>query len=289
MKPFLVACFILFASFFCRAQKTATVNGHSLLWRIEGKGLSKPSYLFGTIHIICSDDYLWTDKMKQCLHAADKVCLEMDMDDPALLTEIATGMVDKDGKQLKDYFTPEEYKKISDYMRDSIGTDIRFIQQMKPAILLSLFASKSLDCPSQVSYESNIMEDAKKDNKEIIGLEAAKEQLDLLNDIPADSIVKEVLASIDQPADTRQEYAALVAAYKAQDLPKLYDLIQNSRDVGEDTGEFLDARNKKWISRISEKVKNNSVFFAVGAGHLWGKNGVIQLLKDAGYKVTPVY
>lgn len=289
MKSFFLACAVLFTTFFCRAQKTAKPVGNSLLWRIEGKDLSKPSYIFGTIHIICSQDYFWTDQMQRCLHAADKICLEMDMDDPKLLMEIATGMVDQDGKQLKDYFTPEEYKKVSDYLRDSIGTDIRFIQQMKPAILLSLFAGKSLDCPSQVSYESNIMDDAKKENKEIIGLEAAAEQLDLLNNIPADSIVKEVLASIEAPADTRQEYAALVAAYKAQDLPKLYELIQNSNDMGEDTGAFLDARNKKWISRISEKTKNSSVFFAVGAGHLWGKNGVIQLLRNAGYKVTPVY
>lgn len=289
MKPFFLACAILFSSFFCRAQKTATTSNRSLLWKIEGKGLSKPSYLFGTIHIICSDDYFWTDQMQKCFQAADKVCLEMDMDDPALLTEIATGMVDKNGKQLKDYFTPAEYKKLSDYMRDSVGTDIRFVQQMKPAILLSLFASKSLDCATQVSYESNIMEDAKKENKEIIGLEAAKEQLDLFNNIPTDSIVKEVLQSIDQPADSRKEYAELVAAYKAQDLPKLYELIQNSNDVGEDTGEFLDARNKKWIGRISEKMKTNSVFFAVGAGHLWGQNGVIQLLKNTGYSVTPVY
>jgi len=288
MKSFLLACAALFISFFCRAQKTAT-PGHSLLWRIEGKGLSKPSYLFGTIHMICSEDYFWTDQMQRCLHAADKICLEMDMDDPQLLTEIATGMIDRAGKQLKDYFTPEEYQKLSDYMRDSIGTDIRFIQQMKPAILLSLFAGKSLNCPSQVSYEQNIMDDAKKENKEIIGLEAAKEQLDLLNNIPADSIVKEVLSSIETPSDTRQEYAALVEAYKAQDLPRLYELVQNEHDLGEGTSAFLDARNKKWISRISEKTKNNSVFFAVGAGHLWGKNGVIQLLKNAGYTVTPVY
>ena len=80
----------------------------------------------------------------------------------------------------------------------------------------------------------------------------------------------------------------MVTAYRQQDLPALYKMITQSKELGDDLDAFLDTRNKKWIPRMNEKMKSGSVFFAVGAGHLWGNVGVISLLRKDGYMVEAV-
>ena len=129
---------------------------------------------------------------------------------------------------------------------------------------------------------------AQKSNKEILGLEEAKEQLAVLETIPVDSVIKEVMEVIDRKPTADTEYDAMIAAYEQQDIPKLYKMITTSKELGDGMEAFLDTRNKKWIPRMTEKMNKNAVFFAVGAGHLWGDNGVISLLRKDGYTVEPL-
>ncbi len=269
--------------------KSGKDDDHSLLWVISGKGLAKPSYLFGTIHIICLEDYVWTKSMKESLHSSDKVCFEMDLDDPSVMMQVAAGMMDKSGHKLRDYFTPDQYKQVKQYVADSIGMDIAMFDQMKPIFLQTLMETKkSMGCPNPMSYEDSIGKTAASENKEVLGLESPDEQLKALATLSVDSVIKDILQQVQGKGDDRSEYAQLLAAYRKQDLPALYNLITQSPDAGEDIGPLLDERNKKWISRIAEKAKVSSVFFAVGAGHLYGSNGVINLLRKEGYTVEPV-
>ena len=268
-------------------QKQAPI-ANSLLWKVSGKGLSKPSYVFGTIHAICQSDYLWTSVMQRSFAATDVLCLEMDLDDPSLMMQAAMGMMSTDGKMLRDYFTKEQYARLEAYAEDSLGTSLDMLQMMKPVVLVSLFATKGGTCDSSVSYEMNLMKLAKGSEKEVEGLEAAQEQLEVLNSLPADSIVHEVMNMIDGKQEKSGDFDQLVAAYKKQDLNLLNKLIESSGGFGEQKGPFLDDRNKRWISRMEKKMKSESVFFAVGAGHLPGSNGVLALLRKAGYTVEPV-
>ena len=282
---FFAACLALLINFAAGAQNK---TDKSLLWQITGKKLTKPSYLFGTIHQICADDYLWTDKMNSSLEKSEKVCMEMDMDDPNLMTEVATGLIDVSGKTLKDYFTPEQYGRLKKYMKDSLGMDIALYAAMKPVALQSIISLGEGKCSNPVSYEEKLMAIAQKSNKEILGLEEAKEQLAVLETIPVDSVIKEVMEVIDRKPTADTEYDAMIAAYEQQDIPKLYKMITTSKELGDGMEAFLDTRNKKWIPRMTEKMNKNAVFFAVGAGHLWGDNGVISLLRKDGYTVEPL-
>lgn len=271
----------------CKAQQKNTDN-KSLLWRISGKSLPRPSYLFGTIHMLCPDDYLWTEAMRKSLKSCKEVCFEMDMDDPNVLMSAAKGMMETDGKALKDYFTPEEYIRVEKFAKDTLQADLSQLQRMKPIVLQTLFTSKAVSCMIPVSYEANIMEEAKKDKKEIVGLEAPEEQLQLLKDLPDDTVAKSLVQMADSFGVTKKQYQEMLAAYKAQDLPALYNIIKESDELGDEMGALLDDRNKKWIPRMREKMKQVPVFFAVGAGHLWGDTGVIALLRKAGYTVEAV-
>lgn len=263
-------------------------SSHALLWRISGNRLAKPSYLFGTMHLICPTDYVWTPDMEKCFNEADKICFEMDMDDPSVLSEIATGLIDYSGKKLEDYFTHEQYSIVKKYVKDSLGMDIELLQQMKPVVLQTMMSVSSVSCSDAVSYEDSLMKVAHRTNKEILGLEEPREQIAVLESIPTDTVINDLLNTIlhNNHSDD-SDYYKLITAYRAQDIPTLYSLITASRELG-DMGIFLDSRNQNWIPRMAARMGKSSVFFAVGAGHLGGNKGVISLLKKKGYTVTPV-
>jgi uncharacterized protein len=263
-------------------------DNKSLLWRISSKKLKKPSYLFGTMHMLCEEDYIWTPVMQQSVDASESLCFEMDLDDPSLMMEVTTGMMDHSGKSLKDYFTADDYAKLERFLTDSLEMDISMFRQMKPVVLQTMIGSTMMKCPVTVSYENRLMETARKSGKEVLGLEKAAEQLDLFDNLPTDSVVKELMEIISGNNAESDEYTTLINAYKKQDIIALHNIIQSSNHKDVDLAGFIDVRNEKWISRMTEKMEQQSVFFAVGAGHLWGDVGLITLLRKAGYTVEPV-
>ncbi len=280
--------FVVFISGFTFFPKAANAQ-NSLLWQISGKDLDRPSYLFGTIHLICPSDYLWTPAMRSSLEATDKLCLEMDMDDANLLMTASAGLMDRTGKKLSSYFTPSQYAQLKKYMKDSMDMDIQYLELMKPIALQTLMSTRGATiCDKPISYEEKMMEAVKASRKEIIGLETAEEQLSVLENLPTDSVVKEVMDMIHNKTNTRKEYAKMVDAYKNQDLSALHNMITNSPELGDATAPLLDDRNKIWIRKMPAMMHRSSVFFAVGAGHLPGPNGVIALLQAQGYTVKPV-
>ncbi len=261
---------------------------HSLLWKISGNGLNKPSYLFGTIHLICPKDYVWTPAMKTAFSESEKIGLEMNINDPKVMREVSEGIVDPDGKKLTDYYTPDQFKMLKKFFKDSIGMDLSMFNSMKPMAVLSMLEMKCAKCLMPQSYEEKMAQDARSTNKQIFGLEEASEQIDVLSTVPTDTAVQNLLEAPNDFSKSKEEYQKLIDAYKAQDLPRLFEMIATREGgLGDKKASFLDNRNIKWIPRMSERMKYNSVFFAVGAGHLDGENGVIQLLRKAGYKVEP--
>lgn len=257
----------------------------SLLWKISGNGIQKPSYLFGTIHIICKDDYIWTNAMSKSLKQCDEICMEMDMDDPNILTKIAYAMVETNGKKLEEYFSTSDYKLVEKYFRDSLSINIEMFATMKPIVLQTLLTTTSFSCDSSVSYEVKLSEYAKANKVEVSGLETPEEQIKLLEQIPVDSIILDLVATAKGVKNDDTIYKAMIDAYIHQDLPQLYELILKAKEEGDNMNVFLDERNQKWIDRMTEHMEQKSVFFAVGAGHLWGENGLINLLRQNGYTV----
>lgn len=280
---FSLLLFLLAYPFSTNAQ-----DDNSLLWRISGNGMRQPSYLFGTIHLICPDDYIWTDKMQRSFDSSTEVCFELDLDDPSLLMQVAMGMAAESETKLSDFFTPEDYELLSSFLSDSMNVNIALFQKMKPAALLSLFATNMLNCSTPISYENRILEMADEANKEIIGLEEAREQIELINKLPDDSVVIDIMTTIKEYDKERDEYKDLIKAYKEQNLPVLQRLIEQTAETGGDLTSFIDDRNKKWIIRMVEYMDQAPIFFAVGAGHLYGENGLVQLLKAEGFRVTPI-
>lgn len=265
--------------------KTNTDN-NTLLWEISGNGLSTPSYLFGTFHLLCKEDIHFSTALKQTISNSKEIYLELDMDDPATLFGGIMLMNMKDGKKLKDLYTAEEYQRVADYFKDSLKTPIGLFQGMKPEFLLALLYPKMMPCNSVSSVEEEIMQLAKADKKEIKGLETMAFQASIFDSIPYEKQAEELLNAIDSMEKSRIYFGLMLSAYKNQQLNEIEKIINNPEFGIENNQDILlDNRNKNWVVQLKEIMKKGSVFIAVGAGHLTGKAGLIALLRAEGYVV----
>jgi len=293
MNKVFVLCSAMIIGFLsCTAKDTKKNNGEtkekSLLWSISGNGLEKTSYILGTIHLICPDDYFWTEKMQEAFEASEKIAFELDMDDPALSARVQSGLVLKDGKKLKDFFTDEEYGKLSDFSQENLGMPLDLLQSYKPFALMSLISMKSASCMIPESYEGNIMKIALEADKEILGLETADDQLAIFDAMNPDTVADQLMSVIENFDSLKSQYNQMLITYKEQDLEGLHQLVIESPDFKFDLNTLLYNRNRKWIGQIKELSNEHAMFYAVGAGHLSGDEGVLNLLREQGFTVEPV-
>ena len=277
----------------CKAQGNDSFVKHkddnTLLWKVSGNGLKKPSFLFGTFHLLCKEDIHFSDQLKKAVKLCDKIYMEMDMDDPSMLLGSMLYMNMKDGKKLEDLYTPDEYKRLQNYFADTLKMPVMLLQRTKPYFLVALLYPKMMECDNPAGVETELVKMAKEDGKEIRGLETMQFQASVFDSIPYEWQAKELLKNIDSFTVYKNEFDTMLVFYKAQQLDSLKNMISKS-EFGSDqySDLLLNNRNKNWVSQLKKIMQNESVFVAVGAGHLVGDSGVISLLRKEGYKVEPL-
>ncbi len=274
---------------------TYTALDKALLWKISGKELVEPSYLYGTIHIIPSDDYFLPEGTLAAIDGAKKMMFEIDMKDMNDLGK-QMGLLNKafmnDDLTLKDLYTEEEYDKVKKHF-DKMGIPLFFMERMKP-MFLTVFASGDID-PTDLqsgkakSYEMEFFEIAEGSKKETGGLETIEYQMSVFDSIPYQEQADMLLQTIEMGDAASGSMEEMVKVYKDQDIEGMQTLFEEE-DSGVEGHEdvLLFNRNRNWIPVMEENMKQGSVFFAVGAGHLAGEFGVIHLLKEAGYTLEAV-
>ena len=290
---FIFSTFLLLL-FSCKAQpvqvslKTNNDN-NSLLWEVSGNGLKKNSYLFGTFHLLCKSDINFSSQLKTATGNVDKIYMELDMDDPSVLMGGLLMMNMKDGKKLKDLYTEAEYNKLSNYFKDSLHIPVSFLQSTKPYFLVAMLYPKMMPCKTVSGVEEELMKLAKLQQKEIKGLETLEFQAAVFDSIPYSEQAKELLKSIDSMTVYKKYFDTMVNVYKSQQLEKIEKLFSQSEfGMEEHQDILLDDRNKNWVGQLKAIMQKESVFVAVGAGHLVGEKGLIALLKKEGYRVRPL-
>lgn len=288
---------LIFATLFfgnCTAQNAAVKlkknkNDNTLLWEVSGKGLSKPSYLFGTFHLICKDDIPFGSQLTTAVQLASTVYMEMDMDDPAMLLGGMMLMNMKGDSTLKKLYTTDEYNKVEIFFKDSLRMSMGMFQKMKPFFLMAMLYPKMLPCKTMSGVEQELMQIAKTNKKEIKGLETMAFQAAVFDSIPYTQQAKELLKTIDSLQAYKKYFDTMVNVYKTQQLKEIEKLFSHSEfGMADNQDILLDRRNKNWVVQLKPIMKNESVFVAVGAGHLIGKMGLIALLRKEGYTVRPI-
>ena len=264
---------------------TAEAQDQSLLWKITGNGLKNPSYLFGTIHIMCGD-YVLDEKVTTAITDTEQIYLEIDMDDPALAGKMQKLVINKDMKNFSDELDEDEKKKLNDFLIEHYNAGLEQFGVLKPFALMSMILVKRISCESAKGMEDLIQSAAQKDNKEIKGLETVEFQMGLFDSVPLEYQMVWIMDLLED--DYPDDYDDLMTAYINEDLDQLELLMAESPGMENYLEMLLYKRNKNWVPLISQISKAKSTFYAVGAGHLTGDQGVVSLLKAEGFTVEPI-
>jgi hypothetical protein len=272
---------------------SAQTNGNnSLCWKITGPGLSQPSYVFGTIHLISKKDFFLTKATEAAFKSCKTLALEVDLNmDKNTKKEVGQSAILPSGKIIDDYCTEEELKIIKSFMSDTVkisGLKIKLYSRLKPIYLQSILLKEQLK--GDKSYEETFVKKAKKNKMNQVGLEAINLQMKILDTIPVKTQITDMVASIKEGKASIRNFNEMIQVYRAQNIEKLHSLtISEDSSIANFEDVFLNNRNESWIPVIEDLIKKQATFIAVGAAHLGGEKGVLNLLKMKGYTVVPIF
>lgn len=265
---------------------------NTLLWEISGNGISRPSYLFGTMHLVCREDAVLTDGLIKALQQTEQVYFEVDMDNMIEMLGVLRHMKMKNDTTLADLMSMKEYEELKEWI-DKKNSMLPFsvLETYKPMLAASTLMELDNDCDG-VAMEMVIMEEAKKLERRVNGLESMSLQMSIFDSIPYKVQAQQLLRMMDEEkkgGNKNAEFEEMINAYRQQDLSRLGQMIQRTElGLSEFEGILLTNRNVAWVNKLKGIMANTPVTVAVGAGHLPGNNGLISLLRKQGYTVRPL-
>ncbi|NJN35119.1 MAG: TraB/GumN family protein [Saprospiraceae bacterium] len=303
----LVSAFFAFVVVSCKttaqtnkASATApkTQNEKALLWEISGKDLKKPSFLYGTIHMIPKEDFFLTDATKKNFETSARVVFEIDMKEmsnPMVLLGIMSKAMMIGGKKLSDLISTEDYGIVKNKF-DSIGMPLKMFERMKPMFLSVMLGNDgekmSLDgkTGNTTSYEMEFLRLGETQKKEFGGLETVEFQMSMFDSIPYQAQADMLVKTVKSGNSGGDEYKKMVDIYKKQDIEAMSKMLGESdeSDLGQYETMLIVNRNRNWIPIMNRMMAEKPTFFAVGAGHLGGELGVVNLLRKEGYTLKAI-
>ncbi|MDR3026729.1 TraB/GumN family protein [Chryseobacterium sp.] len=279
------AALLSLSSMTINAQRNTNSKDNSLLWEVSGNGLSKPSYITGTFHILCSKDFEIKPKVWDALKKSESFVMEINYTDQNEMASIQKMMTAD--KKISEQLTPEQAKNLDKILAD-YGTNLKNVDSHSSTALYSLVATKAIPCSQNEvkMYEIELLKTALQNKKSVSGLEKVDDQTYAISQAYD---LKETISQLKLGNEYAIAAKKMTEAFKNENLKDLDQLIKNPKFMNKRQEKLvLTDRNKKWAEKMPEMMKNQSSFFAVGSGHLWGENGLINLLKAKGYTVKPV-
>lgn len=261
---------------------------NSLIWRISGNDLQKPSYLFGTLHLICQEDFHEFEGLEPALQQSNMLILELDLEDPMMVFTLMQHILMPADTLLEDLVTTADFQLLASFFTDSLGMDLESSQNIRPLFLMSMIMPALLACPT-LSYDLYLAQRAKDLDIPIQGLETLQEQVEVFNLLPIAKQADMLVETIRYRDRHRADFIRMRDHYLQQDLQGILQLVREADTAYEAfQNALLEQRNRRWVPRMEELMQKNSCFFGVGAGHLPGDEGLIQLLINEGYILEPL-
>lgn len=272
----------------------ALAQENSLLWKITSPDGKTSSYLFGTYHILGSD-YLNEHKKVQDAYLASKaVVVETEMDSSQMMAVAMKGMML--GKSLKALMDSADYALVKREMEPSLGMDLAQLDQFKP-IFISIMYSLALaqkHTPEEMTYGGMPIDqyfaiNGRKRGKEINSLETSMEQADILfNNQSLEEQAEDLVELAKDKTEVVKMTKAVIQSYLDEDLKTMYTEANKMEEASGDLEVLLDDRNLRWIKILEPILTKGEAFIAVGALHLPGEKGLLELLEKEGYTLSPV-
>lgn len=286
MKRFCCALLLL-TCFFLPAL--AQTGDNAMFWKISGHGLQQPSYLMGTMHVLCKGDAPFTPAQLDALKNTEALYLEIKMDDPNMQADLMQALKLKDGETIKDKFKPADLALAAAYFRDSLHTNLeQLLSQFKLFLPSAMLISKMLPCSPQSSLETDLMLAARKLGHPVLGLETVAAEMASIDEVPDSIQVQSFMRTVSDMDLARDEIRRMREAYLHQRMDSLVAAALENEIDAKETKYLTVKRNQNWMPVIEKAIHEKPVFIACGALHLATEDGLLVLLRKAGYTLTPV-
>lgn len=258
-----------------------------LLYKIEGNNLTSVSYIYGTIHVMPKKDFEISKSIQSSFNACQVLAMEVDLNmDFKTQLEAAQQSFLPEGKTIADLASADDVQKVKQFCMDSMHwkeSKYAKMSRLKPFFLSSVILQELIG--KSKSFEKEFNKLAKKKKMTTIGLETLQFQMNMVNTVSNEEQMKMLLQGL---STNNSEFNKMLEAYLRQDLIGLGNLMNDAELSPEFNENLLLQRNRNWIPIISKLISEKPTFIAVGAGHLPGEKGVLNLLREAGYTVTPI-
>lgn len=280
----------------------ATAVHAQLLWKVTGNGLGRPSYILGTHHMAPSTMIDQIKGMNEAIAGCDIVVGEVEKDSlmsPEVQARMAQAMVAPLDSTLDKVLTPADYgivEKVFNKYFGTLGMKLKQVNNLKPSAI-----STQMQAMQAIKYFPNfdtnslidvmVQTRANEAGRPSVGLESVDEQINLLFNGSIANQAKGLVEACKQDEFFQVQSAALADAYLAQDLDKLLAVMTDAT-MGGDSEEEMEvliySRNRSWAEKLKVIMPERACLVCVGAGHLPGEQGLLQLLRNAGYTVEPM-
>ena len=270
-------------------QGWAQVPAQSLLWRVDGPGTVRSSYVLGTVHSRDARAFGQVSQLLDTVRRLDGVAGELDLTLSGFSSmNLAMAMMMPEGRELADLYSNRQWKRVQEAVSAHLGPMAMMAGRMKPFFLMSLLSESAMRADSAMVLDQYLQVKAKEMGKETLGLETLDEQLAAVDDLP-----------LQEQADMLYElvrhdlYAAdmdsMMEAYAAQDLDRLTRIASLGGLSDGFSDRLLNVRNQVMAQRADSLMQEGKVLlFAVGAAHLPGADGLLERLRGMGYAVEAV-
>ena len=267
-----------------------------LVWKISGNGIKKPSYILGTHH---GCPFTYCDSIPGLMKAFDKVdniigeinMIELAEMSPERMQKMQAMMMMPADTSLLSLFSTEEAAKVNEWLGKKMGASLEMLSVMKPMTIMVTVQNKEMmevipEIATMTTIDKYMQTLGQRKGKTIGELETADYQMELLYGNSLEEQADALLEMIDH-GDSKGLLQQLTNAYKSQNLDTLWKVFQEQM-TGYEYDAIVKVRNLNWEKQMKELLPKQSTLFVVGAGHLPGESGMINLLREAGFKVKPV-
>ena len=273
----------------CKAQNAE----NSVLWEISGDGLEKSSYLFGIINFLPKKDFSIPKKVKNVMDDCEVFATKALISRRNQKEFNQAARISNDG-WINDYLTDDELNRLRLLMLRDLGVsenDYHFnYSRLQPIILVTATTILYLGQKNLFFVEQELRQIAQKSHLDLVGLGTIEEEIAAFDNFPIPDQVTALNYTIDNFDEHIKGYNNLVKNYvEDQDLAKIREEILKATNRSEVFQKvYYDDRQKVWTETIDTLVHQNPTFIAVGAAHLPGDQGLLQLLRQEGFTLNPI-
>lgn len=274
-----------------------------LLWRVSGNNAKGDSYLFGTHHMAPASVMDSIKGFTPALASVEEMYGEVEMpENPQspemvqLTMKYASAPADS---TLTKVLTAAQLDSLNTLLASYTGgmLNAKQLDAFKPSMvstqLAMLQSAKNFpDFNPMQQLDTQIQQRAAAANLPVKGLETMEEQFDILMNAPIMDQVDYLMEAVRNDSKSGEKAKKLADAYMTENLDAISEVLFKDEDMDPDDPMFkrlFDNRNASWVKKLTTDILPSSkVFVAVGVGHLVGDKGLIKVLQEAGYTVTPV-